>query len=80
MAGLTVRGGGARRLPGAPTLTALVLVTLLAGPLGPVNLMLLTAVLLEASARCAGWLSPRDSSVRPQASSGEEPVGGGIFA
>lgn len=30
MAGLTVRGGGARRLPGAPTLTALVLVTLLA--------------------------------------------------
>ncbi|HYO59822.1 MFS transporter [Archangium sp.] len=56
------------------------LATTLVGPLGPVNLMLLSVVLLEGSAQCVRLLSRRAAVVQLQASAGEAPVGGGIFA
>jgi AAA family ATP:ADP antiporter len=56
------------------------LVKHLAEPLGATNLMLLTAVLLEGSARCVRLLSRRASLVRPRGDADEAPVGGGVFA
>lgn len=56
------------------------LVKLLAEPLGATNLMLLTAVLLEGSARCVRLLSSRATLVQPRAAATEAPVGGGVFA
>ncbi|XXF78672.1 MFS transporter [Myxococcaceae bacterium GXIMD 01537] len=52
----------------------------LAAPLGPVNLMLLTAVLLELSARCVRGLSGWAHDVQHQPPAAEGPVGGGMFA
>jgi len=54
------------------------LVKLLAEPVGAMNLMLLTAVLLEGSARCVRGLSGRMGG-GPSPSSAEAPVGGGVF-
>jgi AAA family ATP:ADP antiporter len=56
------------------------LVKLLAEPLGATHLMLLTAVLLEGSARCVRLLSRRATLVQPRAGATEAPVGGGVFA
>ncbi|MCY1073702.1 NTP/NDP exchange transporter [Archangium lansingense] len=56
------------------------LATTLVGPLGPVNLMLLSVALLEGSAWCVWLLSRRAAVVQPQAAAGEAPVGGSIFA
>ncbi|ATB28212.1 NTP/NDP exchange transporter [Melittangium boletus] len=54
------------------------LVKLLAEPVGATNLMLLTAVLLEGSARCVRGLSGRMAAgVSPLSS--EAPVGGGVL-
>lgn len=52
----------------------------LAEPLGPVNLMLLTAALLEVSARCARRLSGWAQDVQHQSPAAEAPVGGGMFS
>jgi AAA family ATP:ADP antiporter len=52
----------------------------LAEPLGPVNLMLLTAVLLEGSAQCVRRLSGWAHDVQHQPPAAEGPVGGGMFA
>jgi AAA family ATP:ADP antiporter len=52
----------------------------LAVPLGVENLMLLSAVLLEASCQCVRLLSRSAVELHPQVSAREEPVGGGIFA
>ncbi len=56
------------------------LVKQLAEPLGATNLMLLTAVLLEVSARCVRRLSRRAAVIQPRAAAAEAPVGGGVFA
>ncbi|MGZ3461814.1 MAG: NTP/NDP exchange transporter [Archangium sp.] len=56
------------------------LVKLLAEPLGAVNLMLLSAVLLECSAQCVRRLSRRASGGQARAAAAEAPLGGGIFA
>jgi AAA family ATP:ADP antiporter len=55
------------------------LVKHLAEPLGATNLMLLTAVLLEVSARCVRRLSHRSVIARPRETAAEAPVGGGVF-
>ncbi|WNG25298.1 MFS transporter [Cystobacter fuscus] len=56
------------------------LVKLLAEPVGATNLMLITAVLLEASARCVRRLSRQEALAPSRASTAEAPVGGGVFA
>ncbi|WP_143177563.1 NTP/NDP exchange transporter [Cystobacter ferrugineus] len=56
------------------------LVKLLAEPVGATNLMLITAVLLEASARCVRRLSRQETLAPSRARSAEDPVGGGVFA
>jgi AAA family ATP:ADP antiporter len=56
------------------------LVQHLAEPLGATNLMLLTAVLLEASAWCVRLLSRQAVVVQPRAAVAEAPVGGDVFA
>lgn len=52
----------------------------LAEPLGPVNLMLGTVVLLELSAQCVRRLSGWAHDVQHQPPAAEGPVGGGMFA
>lgn len=56
------------------------LVGRLAEPVGPVNLILLSAVLLEVSAQCVRWLSRWARDVQHQPASAEGPVGGGVLA
>ncbi|MCP3163482.1 NTP/NDP exchange transporter [Myxococcus qinghaiensis] len=56
------------------------LVGRLAEPVGPVNLILLSAVLLEVSAQCVRWLSRWARDVQHQPASSEGPVGGGVLA
>jgi len=73
--GFVAAGGSAGALAG-PSITAL-----LAGPLGPINLLLVAALLLEAAAFCAVRLM----GVSPIAREGPaeelgDPIGGGIWA
>ncbi|NVJ26675.1 MULTISPECIES: NTP/NDP exchange transporter [Myxococcus] len=56
------------------------LVGRLAEPVGPVNLILVSAVLLEVSAQCVRWLSRWARDVQHQPASAEGPVGGGVLA
>lgn len=56
------------------------LVGRLAEPLGPLNLILFSAAMLEVSAQCVRRLSGWAHDVQHQASAAEGPVGGGIFA
>jgi AAA family ATP:ADP antiporter len=57
------------------------LVKLLAEPVGAMNLMLITAVLLETSARCVRHLSRQMTVATPSpAGAAESPMGGGVFA
>lgn len=63
----------------AGILLGLFLVRQLAMPLGPVNLILLTVVLLEVSAQCVKRLSRWAHDVQDPPSPGE-PVGGGVLA
>ncbi|NTX09953.1 MFS transporter [Myxococcus sp. CA051A] len=56
------------------------LVGRLAEPVGPVNLILVSAVLLEVSAQCVRWLSRWARDVQHQPLSAEAPVGGGVLA
>ncbi len=63
----------------AGILLGLFLVRELAIPLGPVNLILLTAVLLEVSAQCVKRLSRWAYDVQQPPSPGE-PVGGGVLS
>lgn len=72
--GFIAAGGTAGMLVG-PLLAAL-----LAKPLGPMNLMLLTAALLELSAQCVRRLSRWAHDVQHQSPAAEAPVGGGMFA
>jgi AAA family ATP:ADP antiporter len=62
----------------AGILLGLFLVRQLAMPLGPVNLILITAVLLEVSAQCVQRLSRWALDVQQPPSPGE-PVGGGVL-
>ena len=55
------------------------LVTLLAEPVGATNLMLLTAALLEASARCVRRLSQQVTAIPTRSGPLAPPVGGGMF-
>ncbi len=75
--GFVAAGGSAGALLG-PALAAT-----LVGPLGVANLVLLSAVLLEASARCAGrlvaWARSEGGRGAARNSPGEE-LGGGAFA
>ena len=78
--GFIAAGGSAGALCG-PALTVW-----LAGPLGPVNLLLVAAVLLEAAVLCAHRLesaAPRVAAsdlARPPASAVQQPIGGNWFA
>ncbi|WP_342378255.1 MFS transporter [Myxococcus stipitatus] len=56
------------------------LVGRLAEPVGPVNLILVSAVMLEVSAQCVRWLSRWARDVQHQPPSAEGPVGGGVLA
>jgi ATP:ADP antiporter, AAA family len=55
------------------------LVSVLAEPLGATNLMLITAALLEVSARCVRRLSQQVAAVPSRSDSSSTPVGGGMF-
>ncbi|MDJ0949586.1 MAG: MFS transporter [Alphaproteobacteria bacterium] len=77
--GFIAAGGSAGALLG-PTITAT-----LAVPLGPVNLMLVSAVLLEAAVRCMrGAAGAAGASAREPAGAGATPpapaIGGGVLA
>jgi AAA family ATP:ADP antiporter len=69
-----IAGGGTTGI-----LLGLLLVRQLAMPLGPVNLILLTAVLLEVSAQCVQRLSRWAHDVQQPPSLGA-PVGGGVLS
>jgi AAA family ATP:ADP antiporter len=70
-----IAAGGTAGMIAGPFLTAQ-----LVGTLGPVNLMLLSVVLLEASAQCVRLLARRATVIQPRAAAAEAPVGGGVFA
>ena len=77
--GFIAAGGSAGALLG-PSLTAW-----LAVPLGPVNLLLISALLLEAAVQCVRQLLETPQAQRPAEqeaaqSANEEVIGGGIFA
>ncbi|HEX8824846.1 MAG TPA: MFS transporter [Archangium sp.] len=72
--GFIAAGGTAGMLVGP------LLATTLVGTLGPINLMLLSMVLLETSAQCVRLLSRRAVGGPPRVLAAEAPVGGGIFA
>ncbi|MBN1207815.1 MAG: MFS transporter [Myxococcaceae bacterium] len=69
-----IAGGGTTGI-----LVGLFLVRQLAVPLGPVNLILITALLLEVSAQCVRRLSRWAHDVQQPPSPGE-PVGGGVLS
>jgi AAA family ATP:ADP antiporter len=69
-----IAGGGTTGI-----LVGLVAVRQLAVPLGPLNLMLITMVLLEVSAQCVKRLGRWAREVQYPPSSGE-PVGGGVLS
>ncbi|GHG86881.1 MFS transporter [Comamonas sp. JC664] len=56
------------------------LVGQLAEPVGPVNLILISVVLLEVSARCVRRLSGWAQDVQQQPAAAQGPVGGGVLA
>lgn len=74
--GFIAAGGTVGALAG-PSITAL-----LAVPLGPVNLLLISAVLLEAATQCALTLMrlPPAAAESPGKSGTEEAIGGGMLA
>ena len=75
--GFIAAGGTAGALAG-PSLTAL-----LAVPLGPVNLLLVSALLLEGATQCARGLmrsSPEEMRTRAATGSPEAAIGGGMMA
>lgn len=74
--GFIAAGGTAGMIIG-PGITAL-----LAKPLGPVNLLLVSAVLLELSAQCVRRLARwgQFHTASPAAAGNDAPVGGGMFA
>jgi AAA family ATP:ADP antiporter len=79
--GFIAAGGSAGALVG-PTLTAA-----LAGPLGPVNLLLISALLLEAAVQCVYRLLQTPQATRPAMAkdgtvqtSNDEIIGGGLLA
>jgi AAA family ATP:ADP antiporter len=74
--GFIAAGGTAGALAG-PALTAL-----LAVPLGPVNLLLISALLLECATQCVRGLlrTPQARSAAAQAGQAEQAIGGGMLA